>query len=53
MKDEIADCFIYLLMLTDDLELDLEQIIIEKLKKNKEKYPISKSKNSNKKYTEL
>jgi hypothetical protein len=33
--------------------LDVKEIIIEKLKSNDYKYPIDKSKGSNKKYNEL
>ena len=34
MKDEIADIFIYLLMLSDDLGLDLFSAVTEKMNKN-------------------
>lgn len=40
-------------MLADNLGFDMDSIIREKLAKNAEKYPVSKSKDSNKKYTEL
>lgn len=40
-------------MLADNLQLDIEQIIEEKLEKNKAKYPVKLSKGNNKKYTEL
>ncbi|MDV2583335.1 nucleotide pyrophosphohydrolase [Alkalibacillus haloalkaliphilus] len=39
IQEEIADVLIYSLMLCSDLELDVEEIIEEKLKKNKKKYP--------------
>ncbi|GEN45425.1 nucleotide pyrophosphohydrolase [Alkalibacillus haloalkaliphilus] len=39
IQEEIADVLIYTLMLCSDLELDVEEIIEEKLKKNGEKYP--------------
>lgn len=52
LKEEIADVVIYAYMLADNLGFDMESIIREKLAKNVEKYPVSKSKN-NKKYTEL
>ena len=32
---------------------DLDALIMDKMKKNEEKYPLSKAKGSNKKYTEL
>lgn len=40
-------------MLADNLNLDIENIIDEKLEKNARKYPVEISKGSNKKYTEL
>ncbi|KAF1295655.1 nucleotide pyrophosphohydrolase [Enterococcus sp. JM4C] len=39
IKEEIADILIYTLMLTTDLEIDVSQIIEEKLIKNAQKYP--------------
>jgi len=53
VADEIADISIYLLYLVSDLGLELNEVILEKLKQNKRKYPIDKSKGSNKKYNEL
>lgn len=53
LKDELADILIYAIMLADNLELDIEAIINHKLDKNAEKYPIDKSFNNSKKYTEL
>lgn len=35
------------------LDINLEEAIIEKMKKNEEKYPVEKAKGSAKKYTEL
>ena len=53
IKEELADVFIYSIMLADNLNLDIENIIDEKLEKNVRKYPVEISKGSNKKYTEL
>ncbi len=53
IKEELADVLIYSLMFADNLDLDVNQIIEEKLKLNAKKYPVEKSKGSNKKYTEL
>ena len=44
---------IYAYMLADNLNLDIDDIIERKLIKNKEKYPVEKSRNNNSKYTEL
>ncbi|MCC5856212.1 MAG: nucleotide pyrophosphohydrolase [Idiomarina sp.] len=38
-KDEAADVFIYLLMLAQKLDIDIIQAAIEKLEKNRKKYP--------------
>ncbi len=38
ISDEIADVFIYLISLTNSLDLDLSQIFINKMEKNKKKY---------------
>ncbi|MBC1936461.1 nucleotide pyrophosphohydrolase [Listeria grandensis] len=53
VKEELADILIYSLMLASDLDLDVHEIIEEKLQKNALKYPIASSKGSNKKYTDL
>lgn len=50
IKDEIADVMIYSLMLADDLGLNVEEIIKNKIKKNGEKYTIEKSKGKKEKY---
>ena len=42
VKEEIADVLIYTMMLADDLDLDLETIIREKIAKNALKYPLEK-----------
>ena len=53
VKEEVADIFIYLLSLSNVLGLDMSDAVAEKLKQNARKYPVSKSKGSNKKYDEL
>lgn len=53
IKDELTDVLIYTYMLADNLNLDIDDIIERKLIKNKEKYPVEKSRNNNSKYTEL
>jgi dCTP diphosphatase len=52
-KEEVADIAIYLLRICMKLDIDLEEAIFEKMKKNEEKYPVEKVKGSAKKYTEL
>lgn len=51
--EELADVAIYAMLMADSLEVELEDIIKSKLKKNGEKYPIEKSKGNSRKYTEL
>jgi len=44
VSEEIADIFIYILSMVDILNLDLEKIVLEKIEKNKKKYPVETSK---------
>ncbi|NOR56493.1 MAG: nucleotide pyrophosphohydrolase [Sulfurovum sp.] len=53
IADEMADIFAYLLSLSDITGIDLEDALINKLEKNKQKYPIEKSKGIATKYTKL
>lgn len=53
IKEELADVLIYSHMLADNLDLDIDQIIEEKLAKNNQKYPVDKSRGSKDKYTEF
>jgi dCTP diphosphatase len=53
ISDELADVFYWVLLIAHDLHIDITQATLNKLKKNALKYPISKSKGSFKKYTEL
>ena len=51
--DELADIFIFLAYLSNDLNIDLNEVINRKIDENGIKYPIAKSRGSNKKYNEL
>jgi dCTP diphosphatase len=53
IKDELADVLTYCLLLADKYDLDVEKIILEKLEKTKDKYPIDKSYGSSEKYDRL
>lgn len=53
IKEELADVLIYAHMLADNLDLDIDYIIEEKLGKNNQKYPVNKSKGSKDKYVEF
>ena len=53
IKEELADVFAYAFMLADKYGLDVPQIMLEKIAKNKAKYPADKARGSAKKYNEL
>jgi len=53
VKEEIADVFAYLVMLADHYNLDLEQVVREKVQQNEVKYPVDKAKGKSNKYNEL
>jgi NTP pyrophosphatase (non-canonical NTP hydrolase) len=53
VSDEIADVFIYLTYLCHEFKIDLLDATRKKIEKNGEKYPVQKSKGSNRKYDEL
>lgn len=51
--EEVADVFIYLALLSHELGIDIEKAVLDKLRKNEEKYPPEKARGNAKKYTEL
>lgn len=53
LKEEVADILIYAIDIANYTDIDISDAINEKLKKNKEKYPVEKAKGNHKKYTEL
>lgn len=53
VKEELADVMNYCVQMADKLNVELEEIMLEKIRKNAEKYPVEKAKGSAKKYTEL
>lgn len=53
VKEELADVFVFAFLLAEKYNLDVKDIILEKIKQNAEKYPIEKSKGTAKKYNEL
>ncbi len=53
ITSEIADIAILLTYLTHDLSIDLQAAVSEKVIANERKYPLEKSRGSNKKYTDL
>ena len=53
IKEELADVFAYAFLIAEKYELDVKQIVLDKIKINALKYPIDKSKGIAKKYNEL
>jgi len=53
IKDELADVLTYCILLADQYGLDPYELVIEKLEKTKEKYPVEKSKGKSEKYDRL
>ncbi|KQN35798.1 nucleotide pyrophosphohydrolase [Pedobacter sp. Leaf41] len=53
IKEELADVFSYALLLAEKYNLDVKQIILDKIKLNDAKYPVDKAKGTAKKYNEL
>ncbi|MET3115341.1 NTP pyrophosphatase (non-canonical NTP hydrolase) [Pedobacter sp. CG_S7] len=53
VKDELADVLAYALLLADKYKFDVNEIVMNKIRKNAEKYPADKSKGTSKKYNEL
>ncbi|MBS1213374.1 MAG: uncharacterized protein H6R26_1991 [Proteobacteria bacterium] len=50
VREEIADVLIYLLRLADQLDVDLERAVADKMRLNAEKYPIALSRGNAVKY---
>jgi dCTP diphosphatase len=53
VRDEIADVALYLVRLASVLDVDLNEAVTQKLKKNAEKYPVSKARGNHKKYNQI
>lgn len=53
IREELADVLNYSFQMADKYNLDIKEIMLGKIRKNAEKYPVDKSKGSAKKYNEL
>jgi len=53
LSEELADVFIYAFLIAEKHDLDIKEIILEKLALNAKKYPINKSLGKADKYNEL
>ncbi len=53
VKQELADIFSFAFLLANKHNFDVKEIILDKIKKNAEKYPVEKAKGNARKYNEL
>ena len=53
IKEELADVVNYCILMADACNLNLDEIVQAKIKRNDEKYPVEKAYGSKEKYTEL
>lgn len=53
VQEELADVLAFAFLLAEKYGLDIKEIMLEKIKKNGEKYPVDKSKGNARKYNEL
>jgi len=53
IKEELADVLAYAILLAEKYNLDINQIVLDKIQKNAQKYPADKARGSAKKYDEL
>ncbi len=53
IKEELADIFAYAFLMAEKHDFNVKEIVLNKIKKNGEKYPVNKAKGSSKKYNEL
>lgn len=53
IKEELADVLMYGIYMADACGLDLDEIVLQKLSRNEEKYPVEKAFGKKEKYTEL
>lgn len=53
IKEELADVFAFAFLLAEKYDFDVKDIVLGKIKKNGEKYPVEKAKGTAKKYNEL
>ena len=53
IKEELADVLSFSILLAEKHNLDIFDIVLEKIKLNAQKYPVDKAKGTSKKYNEL
>jgi len=53
VREELADVLTYCLLLADKIGVDPDQIVLDKLAKTREKYPVEKARGKSDKYDSL
>lgn len=53
IEDELADVFFFVVRMCEKYGLDLDEAFARKMEKNARKYPVDKSRGSNRKYDQL
>lgn len=53
IKEELADILSFAILMAEHYQFDVEQIILDKIKKNEVNYPVEKAKGKATKYTDL
>ncbi len=53
LKEELADVLAFCFLLAGKHGFDVKDIVLEKIRKNNEKYPVDKAKGTARKYNEL
>ena len=53
VKEKLADVFAFAFLMAEKYNFDVKDIVLEKIAKNAQKYPVSKAKGTATKYTEL
>ena len=53
VKEELADVLNYCIRMASILELDIREIVLQKMEKNALKYPVEKARGNSAKYTQL
>lgn len=53
IKEELADVLAFSFLLAEKHGFDIKEIMLDKIKRNGEKYPVEKAKGTAKKYNEL
>ena len=53
IREELADVLNYCILMADACGLDMDEIVLEKIRKNEKKYPVEKAYGHKEKYTEL